>query len=122
HACRGTRAVHQRLATFTSWPYNANLDKALRMLWPIKQKYGRKISWADLIMLTGNVALESMGFKAFGYAGGRADVWELTSCTGVARARGWATRGAKRSFKTTASLDWRPARSDLPSAGHIVSP
>jgi catalase-peroxidase len=77
----GAGSGYQRYAPLNSWPDNVNLDKARRLLWPIKQKYGQNISWADLLILTGNVALESMGFKTFGFAGGREDVWEADDAT-----------------------------------------
>jgi catalase-peroxidase len=85
----GAGAGMQRFAPLNSWPDNVSLDKARRLLWPIKQKYGRKISWADLIILTGNVALESMGFKTFGFAGGRADVWEADESVYWGAERKW---------------------------------
>src|SRR5205085_1048314 len=87
----GAGAGQQRFAPLNSWPDNANLDKARRLLWPIKRKYGRRISWADLMVLAGNVALESMGFETFGFAGGRADVWEPDEDIYWGPETGWLT-------------------------------
>jgi catalase-peroxidase len=85
----GAGSGQQRFAPLNSWPDNANLDKARRLLWPIKAKYGRKLSWADLMILTGNVALESMGFKTFGFGGGRPDVWEPDEDVYWGPEKGW---------------------------------
>ena len=88
----GAGAGQQRFAPLNSWPDNVSLDKARRLVWPVKKKYGRKISWGDLMVLTGNVALETMGFKTFGFGGGRVDVGSrTTTSTGGPRPPGWTT-------------------------------
>lgn len=89
----GAGGGQQRFAPLNSWPDNANLDKARRLLWPIKQKYGNKISWADLMVLTGNVALESMGFPTFGYGGGRVDTWQADESVYWGAETTWVPKG-----------------------------
>ncbi len=108
----------QRFAPLNSWPDNVNLDKARRLLWPIKQKYGRKISWADLLIFTGNRALETMGLKTFGFGGGRVDIWAPEEDVYWGPERTWLERSAiQRRPRAGQSARRRPDGSDLRQSG-----
>ena len=106
----GAGAGLQRFAPLNSWPDNGNLDKARRLLWPVKKKYGKKISWADLMVFAGNRALETMGFKTFGFGGGRADVFESDDDTYWGPERVWLGRRALQRRARPRATRWRPSR------------
>ena len=103
----GASAGQQRFAPLNSWPDNVNLDKARRLLWPIKQKYGRKISWADLMILAGNVAIDSMGLKTFGFSGGRADVWEPEEDVYWGPEKEWLSTSDKPNSRYSGNVNWK---------------